>query len=88
MSTKPPVPPRFLELAEKLRSMLPPLPQGEERAVYFCHDCQNVYAHDFIPYALGGGRWYNPCNCRVTNNCRWERQSQITEEMTHGQKAA
>lgn len=88
MSTKPPVPQRGLDLAAKLWSILPPLPAGEARTVYYCHDCQNVCAHDYIPYAIGRGRWYNPCNCRITHNTRWEMQSEIPEETTHGQKAA
>jgi len=46
------------------------LPKGELREFYLCDEkgCGQIQSHDFIPYGLGRGRWYNVCHCNAVDS--------------------
>ena len=40
--------------------------EGEERRVYKCSGCGQLFGRRFIPYAIGHGLTVNPCLCQIT----------------------
>jgi hypothetical protein len=51
-----------------------------KRTVYQCTTCKKVQAHDYIPFSLGHGIWYNPCLCNLVSSSWSHRQAkQIAE---------
>jgi len=46
-----------------------PLTPGECRTVHICRDrgCNQIQAHDFVPYGLGRGVWRNMCLCNAVD---------------------
>lgn len=71
-----------------------PVVQGETRSIFLCPDCGVVQAHDFIPYSIGRGRWYNMCCCNAVSNewihravlKRTKRSTRVIERGDHNYK--
>jgi hypothetical protein len=51
--------------ARALLKKLPPL-KGEERTIYACGDCGQLFGHRYVPYGLGRGVTINECLCQLT----------------------
>ncbi len=44
------------------------LPEGEIRRYQKCRQCGEIQVREFIPFAVGRGRTFNPCMCYCTGN--------------------
>ncbi len=56
-----------LALAKKIMRRITRI-KGENRVIYKCLDCGNLFGCRFIPYGLGRGFSLNMCLCQLTAN--------------------
>ena len=57
---------RKKRIGKILESIVPV--EGEERAVCKCDICGHLFGCRYIPFSIGRGAIFNPCQCWATNN--------------------